>query len=122
MDELLRQWREAYDEMRKAEQPYLDQINEIELLMDEARLPYAEELERLEFRIDEDARASAQSHKAHGVGVTYKKGYTRTSFPVDAVKMVLAFLKDFAPNAAEALQEAQKDTFVKPSVSIKAVK
>ena len=121
IDDTMKKWREIYDEMHAASEEIDEQIKELMLKKDAIELPYWEQLEPLEAEIIAFAHTAAQSFGSDGVKVSYRSGYERVSYDSKGTDAVWSTLKDILPNTAEALGAARKVSYVKPSVSVKAV-
>jgi len=120
MDELLKQWRKIYDERELAAADIEAQIDVLNSLLCEAVTPYNEQLAELQEKITAAALEKQATTKAHGVVVSYRKGYERVSYEYKRVDAILAFLKDALPETAKSLEVARSVKAVAPSVTVKA--
>lgn len=116
LEELMAQWRKLYDERGTA-------TEELQQQLAEAVAPFAEQMAELEAQIKSLMLAQAQTHEAPHLGVkaSYRKGYERVSYDRVRTDSVLGILRDIMPQTADVLEAARKISYVKPSVSVKAI-
>jgi len=120
-DDLLKLWRTAHDDMIAETAELRHQLETLQGQLSEMEAPYRNELKVIEEEIKPRAMTWGQRRIAHGVEVSYRKGYDRVSYDSKRTDMVLGFLRDVLPDTAASLEAARKVSFVSPSVSIKAV-
>ena len=121
IEERMKDWRAAYDDMLVDTAEVREQLITLQNILAEIEEPYKERMAEIEGEIKGFALARAGGAKAHGVAVTYRKGYERVSYDREQTDVVLALLRDMMPETAKALETARKFSFVQPSVTVKAV-
>lgn len=104
---LLMQLRQLHDERAEEIADLEAQLAPIRNRIEHLRKP----MEKLETAIREEALRTAYSGESHGVKVSYRKGYTRTSW--DSKK-----LEGYAMAHPEILG-ARKESTIKPNASVK---
>jgi hypothetical protein len=121
LDQLLLMWREQRDRMQEDTKPLRDRISALNEEFAAACAPFKDAMAAIE---QEAKPLIMQRGKTYsdvpGVTASYRKGYNRVSYDSKQTDMVLGFLRDVLPNAAEQLEKARKENAVAPSVSIKA--
>ena len=121
IEERMKDWRAAYDDMLVDTAEVRDQILTLQAILDKVEEPYKERMAEIEGEIKTFALARAESVKAHGVAVSYRKGYERVSYDRNKTDVVLGVLRDVLPETAKSLEGARKSSLVQPSVTVKAV-
>ena len=121
IEERMKDWRAAYDDMLVDTSEVREQLITLQNILAEIEEPYKGRMAEIEGEIKGFALARAGGVKAHGVAVTYRKGYERVSYDRKQTDVVLALLRDIMPETAKSLEGARKSSFVQPSVSVKAV-
>ena len=121
MDELLKEWRECYDNMMLDTADLRAQTDTLYEMQRVVEAPYEQRMKELEVDIKAAALGLGCSHTAHGAMVAYRSGYELVSYDSGKTDMVLGLLRDVLPETASVLDGARKVSFVKPSVSVRAV-
>ena len=112
IDDLLLQWKQATLNRLAVTDPIQAEIDRLTAQVQEKTKPFDNQLAALESEIRSVAMASASGHEAHGVKVSYRKGYERANWDGKA-------LAGYAVAHPEILL-FQSVTQVAPAVSIKA--
>lgn len=121
IEERMKDWRAAYNDMEIDTWGLRQQLEALQARLANLENPYKERMKEIEDEIKSLALARAEGVKAYGVAVSYRSGYQRVSYDSKVADSVLGTLRDVLPETAKTLEGGRKDTFVSPSVSIKAV-
>jgi hypothetical protein len=121
LDQLLLMWREQYGLMQEDTEWIRGQIAALNEELAAACAPFREAMAAIEKEVKPLIVQRGKTYSdVPGVTAAYRKGYNRVSYDSKQTDMVLGFLRDVLPNAAEQLEKARKENAVAPSVSIKA--
>ena len=119
--ERMKDWRTEYDDMLVDTAEVREQLITLQNILAEIEEPYKGRMAEIEDEIKGFALVRAEGAKAHGVAVTYRKGYERVSYDRKQTDVVLGLLRDIMPETAKALDTARKSSLVQPSVTVKAI-
>ena len=120
LDNLLLMWREQHDLMQEDTAWLRGQIDALNEELAAACTPFREAMAAIEQEVRPLMMQRGKTYSdIPGVTATYRKGYNRVSYDSKQADMVLGFLRDVLPNAAEQLEKSRKENAVAPSVSVK---
>lgn len=120
LEELMKLWRNIYDEKCAATAPIMAEINELSAALEDLSNPFDRKLHEIEAEIEPLAMTVGATTKLDGVEVSYRSGYPRVSYDWKRVDVVLGILRDALPETAKELDKARKETYTAPKVSVKA--